>query len=889
MRWTSRRWLILRAVLRSLFFGARVERDLDDELRFHLQTVTDRYLANGLSPADAHASALRDLGGLEQRKDDCRDVRRTARLEQLGRDARFALRMLRRNPGFAVLGVMIMALGIGANTAVFSVVYTVLLKPLPFHDPDRIVTLTNASRSAPGSAKPTGLGKQVSAPNFWDWHAQATSFEAMAYYTSDMIVTMPGQTAEFARVTRVTPDFFRVFAVNPAFGRPLAPEEERASGTAAALVSSAYAREHFGDAARALGQTIRVFDRNTPIVGVLPASFDFPKHTDIWFPTLPLNARSATYRTANNFLAIGKLKTGVTLAQAEAEMVTIAGRLEQEYPRENVDRSIALTPMQEDLVGDVKPMLYLLLGAVGLVLLIACANMATLLLAKATARTQEIAVRAALGASRGRIIQQLLVEGLVLAAMSGVAGLVVAIWGTRALVALAPGDVPRLAETGIDAYVLAFTCGVCLLVSLVFSLPPALQASRIDVGDPLKGGAARSVVGDRAGRVREWLVIAEIALTLVLLASGGLLIRSLIALQRVAMGFNAEHVLVMQTTMPVGGANRQRDLAFFSSVLREIATVPGVQAVGAAMAPPGSVDADSGYYIDHLPQEITMRNGREAVMNVVTPGMFTAAGIPFTRGRDFRDSDTREAQGAAIINEALAREAFPGEDPIGRTIFCLFDNMNPAIIIGVVGDVHQRGPATAATPECFLAYTQHPFNGNTLNIMARTSIATDSLIEPLRRIARTQSPEAAVRFTTMDALTDTHYAAPRFRALLLALFGVIALCLALAGVYGVMAFIVSQRTSEMGLRMALGATPGDVLRLVLVRGVRLAAIGLLIGVAGAVAATRLLTGQLYGVTPNDVTSYAAAIALLGVMSLIAVYIPARRSTRIDPLSALRQE
>ena len=882
MRWTTR----LRLFLRSLLFRARVERDLDDELRFHLQTLTEQYLAGGLSPADARAAAQRDLGGLERRKDECRDVRRSAPLEQLGRDAHYAWRMMRRNPGFALLGILIMALGIGANTAVFSVVYTVLLKPLPFQDSDRIVTLRNAERigTSPTRLKPTG--RQVSAPNFWDWHAQATTFDAMAYYSSRPTVTTVGTTAEFANVTTVTPDFVRVFGVNPAVGRSFAPEEERPSGTPTVLVSAAYAREHFGDATRALGQTIRIFERNTPIVGVLPTGFDFPDHTDVWFPALPLNSRSATYRTANNFRAVGKLRAGVTITQAQAEMVTIAGRLEQQYPTVNEGRALVLTPLQEEMVGDVKAMLYLLLGAVGLVLLIACANMATLLLAKATARTQEIAVRAALGASRGRIIQQLLVEGLVLATMSGLAGVVIAIWGTRALVALAPGEVPRLAETGIDAYVLAFTVGVCLLVSVLFSLPPALHASRIDVGDPLKGGAARSVVGGRAGRVREGLVVAEIALTLVLLASGGLLIRSLIALQHVAMGFTADHVTVMRTTIPYGG---QRGRAFFSGVLREVALLPGVQGVGAAMASPGSLDADSSYYIDHLPKEITMKNGRDAVMNVVSPGMFGALGIPLTRGRDFRDSDTSQAPGAAIINEALAREAFPDQDPIGRTIFCLFDNQEPSIIIGVVGNVHQRGPAKAATPECFLTYTQHPYNGNTLNIMARTSIAADSLIEPMRRIARTQSPDAAVRFTTMEALTDTHFAAPRFRALLLGLFGAIALCLALAGVYGVMAFIVSQRTNEMGLRMALGASPRDVLRLVLARGLRLAAIGLLIGIAGTAAATRLLAGQLFGVTPNDALTYAAAIALLGVMSLIAVYIPARRSTRIDPLTALRQE
>jgi putative ABC transport system permease protein len=888
MRWTTR----LRLFLRSLFLGRRFERDLDDEVRFHLQTVTDRYIAGGMTPADARDAALRDFGGVERNKDACRDTRRVAWLEHLGRDSRYALRMLRRNPGFAVLGVLIMALGIGANTAVFSVVYAVLLKPLAFYEPERIVTLTNARTHGPSTQQESNsLGNQISAPDFWDWHDQATTFEAMAYYDTRRTSVLTGPAADYAIVTKVTPEFFRVFTLSPARGRLFTAGEENRGGSLAAIVSVAYAQAHFGDPARATGQTIRVFDRAMPVVGVMPAGFDFPDRTDIWCPSLPLGGPGVTRRMANNYRAIGRLKTGVALTQAQADMATVAARLEQQYPASNAGRSVALTPLQDVMVGSVRSMLYMLLGAVGLVLLIACANMATLLLAKATARTPEIAVRAALGASRGRIVQQLLVEGLVLAGIAGLAGLAVAFWGTKALVAVAPGNVPRLAETGIDINVFAFTLATCVIVSVLFALPPALHASRIDVGDPLKGGATRSVLGGRAGRLREGLVVAEIALTLVLLAGGGLLIRSLIALQHVSLGYRPEHVLVMEATMPAAGQDGRRANAFFSGLLAEVATLPGVEAAGATMAPPGYVDADSGYYIDYLPETLDVRDSRirPAVMSVIAPGTFAALGVPITRGRDFRDSDTRQTAGVAIINEAIAREAFPGQDPIGRTIYCLFDTKNPATIIGVVGDVRQYGPARTPASECYLSYGQHFYNNATLNLVVRTSLDPSALHESMRRKAHEQAAEASVRFTTLEAVLDTHFATPRFRALLLGLFGAIALCLALAGVYGVMSFIVSQRASEMGLRMALGASPGDVLRLVLGRGLRLAAAGLALGLACAAGATRLLAGQLFGVTPNDAMTYAIAIALLGVMSLIAVYIPARRSTRIDPLAALRQE
>ena len=529
-------------------------------------------------------------------------------------------------------------------------------------------------------------------------------------------------------------------------------------------------------------------------------------------------------------------------------------------------------------------MLYLLLGAVGLVLLIACANVATLLLAKATGRVHEMAVRAALGASRARIIRQLLVEGLVHAVIAGAVGLGVAVWGTKALIAIAPGSVPRLAEAGVDGPVLAFTLLVCTVVSVLFALPPALQISRVDATDPLQA-AGRTVVGGRGGRLRDALVISEIALTVVLLAGGGLLVRSLLALQNVSLGFRPEHVLTMQAT-PI----RQRANEFFTGLLADVSTLPGVVAAGAINAPPGYVDSTGTYWIDHLPKDISTRNAPSTVMSVVAPGAFAALGIPRSRtGRDFHEGDTRSAPRTAIVNEALARQAFRDDDPLGRVIFCAFDSLEPMTIVGVVGDVRQYGPALESSPECFMPYLQHGYNAGTLSVVVRTVGDPGLLADAMRRKAHERSPEASVKLATMDALLAEHFAAPRFRAILVSLFGAVALSLALAGIYGVMAYTVAQRSREIGLRMALGATARNVVWMMLRRGTQLVAAGLLAGLLGAAATTRLLTAMLFEIKPSDAVTYVSVVVLLGVMATLAVYLPARRSSRVEPLVALRQD
>ena len=581
----------------------------------------------------------------------------------------------------------------------------------------------------------------------------------------------------------------------------------------------------------------------------------------------------------------------MSLEQAQVQMAAIGARLEQQFPPSNQGKSVAVTRMRDDMVSDVRLTLYLLLGAVGVVLLIACANMANLLLAKATSRTREMAIRAAVGASRGRIVRQLITESLMLALLAGVAGLVLANWGSDALVALAPSNVPRLEETGIDGRVLAFTFGVSVLASLLFGLAPALQASRVDLNDALKQGAARTVVGGRMGRIRGALVVVEIALSVVLLAGAGLLLKSFVALHNVALGFRPENVLVMETSVPSSDLeSARRATKFYKGLLAEVAAFPGVAAAGATRTPPGQVVSNGAYWLDHLPgPEGQNLSAPQAVFSVVSPGAFATLGIPLERGRDFHNRDTYDAPFTAVINDALARKAFPGQDPIGRVIFCGLDSMNPMRIVGVVGDVRQYGPAREPAPEIYMPYEQHPLTATAMRVVVRTATEPGSLADAMRRKVRELSPDVPVKFRSMEEALAQNVAAPRFRTLLLGVFAALAVCLAMAGVYGLTAYVVGQRLNEIGLRMALGASSGDVLRLILRQGLTLAAIGVALGSAAAIAATRLLTSMLFEVKPGDPMTYIGVAAVLGVVALAASFIPAWRATKVDPLAALRQE
>jgi len=695
--------------------------------------------------------------------------------------------------------------------------------------------------------------------------------------------------AEYAHVAVVTPEFLRVFGVEPTIGRFFNAAEVKLHSAGAVVVSTSFWQSHFGGNRAVLGQTVRMFDRNLTIVGVLPPGFHFPDKTDLWLPANTIFGE-AEYRSGHNYLVVGRLKPGVSLEQAQAQMTAIGARLEKQYPDSNRDKNVAVDRLRDRMVRDVRLTLYLLLGTVGLVLLIACANVANLLLAKATVRVREIAIRAAVGASRSRIIRQLATESLLMALAAGAAGLVLAAWGSAALVALAPANVPRLNDTRIDSGVLAFTFGISVVASLLFGLAPALQLSRTDLIEALKQGASRAVAGGAAGRMRGVLVIGEIALAVVLLAGAGLLTRSFAALHDVALGYRPEKVLVMETSVPASEDidSARRAARFYKTLSGDIAAVPGASAVGATRILPGHIGSDGAYFIDRPPAPGRF-NGPQAVYSVVTPGTFTTLGIPVQRGRDFNESDQFDAPFTAIINQSLARKSFQGQDPIGRSIYCGLDSDKPMRIVGIVGDIRQFGPSSAPWPEIYMPNEQHPRTATGMNVLVRTAGEPGALTETLRRKVRALSPDVPLKFTTMEASLAENTAAPRFRTLLLGIFAGLAVILAMAGVYGVMAYVVGQRSNEIGLRMALGATSGDVLRLVLRQGLALAAIGLALGLAGAFAASRLLTSMLFEVKPNDPVTYAGVAVLLGVVALAASYIPARRAARIDPLVALRQE
>ena len=871
----------VRVMLRSLVRRNRLEHELQEEFQYHLERQIADGVDAGLTAADARQAALRAMGAIENSKEACRDERSATFVTHGLRDLRYAARALRRGPGFALMAIGIMSVGIGANTAVFSVINAMLLKPLPYAGADRLVAISTADLTT-GARNPL-----VALANFRDWRAQSASFEAMATFRAGEAPVAPGTAAaEYGRHANVDPDLFRVLPVQPVLGRLFSPDEVApGNDRPAVLISHAYWQSRFGGDPRVLEQTVRLGTNPWRIVGVLPPHFQFPNRTDIWSPQ---TGRAAS-RTSQQFRAVGRLKPGVSLAQAQAELTAIAAGLEQQYPDSNKGRGVAVIGLQDQLLGDMRITLYLLWGVVAIVLLIACANTATLLLGKATARHREVALRMALGADRGRIIRQLVTESLMLAIVAGGVGLLMAYAGTKVLVRLTPFEFVGFASLSLDGGVLAFTLAVTMATSFLFGLVPALHASRVDLIESLKHEGARSVTAGRAVRARSALVVAEIALAFVLLTGAGLLMKSLIALHDVDLGYQPEHRLVMKAS---GVRTTPENTTYFREVLSRIAALPGVVAAGAAMVRPGDLsNSGSGsYFIDVMPETRDRTKDAFAYFNVIAPGTFAAFGIPVTRGRDFSEADTRDRPMVAIVNEALVRHSLRDHDPIGRSIFCSFDSKSPMTIVGVVGDVRQRSPAVAPQPECYMPYTQHAYNGHTLNVIIRTAGGDPMAIAPaVRRVAAEVSADVPVSFTTMAATVSKSVEEPRFLALLFGVFGGLAVCLAIAGVYGLMSYAVQQRSKEVGLRMALGAGRWTVLRLMLRQAFVLAAVGLAIGFAVAIAAVKVLATVLFEVQPLDAVVFPAVIALLGLVTLAAAYVPARRAAVLDPVEVLKAD
>ncbi len=802
------------------------------------------------------------------------------------RDIQYGIRMLVKSPGFTVVAVIALALGIGANSAIFSVVNAVLLRPLPFENPERLVTVLGKDEGD-GST-----GDTLSFPNIVDLRDQNQVFEHVAAYSGSSAFLMNGDEPERVRGAIVTADLFPLLGVKPALGRTFTREEDKPGGPRVIVLSQQLWQRRFNSDPKIVGQQIKLQSGMYTVLGVMPAGFEFPFQTlktEFWMPVSSSVQQSALEARGGVWLhVVARLKPGATLTQAQAESNTIARRLSAQYPETNTEAGFALKSLHENLVGNVRPALLVLLGAVGFVLLIACANVANLLLARAASRQKEIAIRTALGASRLRVIRQLLTESLLLSLLGGLFGLLFAFWGVDLLVAASPADLPRLGEIGLDARVLMFTLGMTLLTGIIFGLAPALQASHADVGESLKEGGRTGSEGARRNRVRSALVVVEVALSLVLLVGAGLLIQSFWRLLHVNPGFQADNVLTADVLMR---AKAEQRAALFQDTLQRVAQLPGVEAVGAVHPLPlgGTFEA----YTFRIEGRPPAPPGQEpaADFRIVSPDYFRAMGIQLRRGRAFTERDNMDAPQTMIVNETFARRFFPDGDAIGQRVTASDsdDETPPREIIGVVSDVRHAGLDAEAGPEYYISYLQTETPPR-LTVVARTAGDPVSLAQPLRGAIRQVDPNAPIfNVRTMNQLLAESVARRRFNMMLLGAFSVVALVLASIGIYGVMSYSVTQRTHEIGIRIALGAQARDVLRMVVGQGMILALIGTGLGVAAALLLTRLMSSLLFGVSATDPLTYAAISLLLILMAFLACYLPARRATRVDPMTALRYE
>jgi predicted permease len=809
-------------------------------------------------------------------------------LDQLARDVRHAGRALHRSPGFAVVAVLTLSVAIGAVTALFTVLDGVVLTPLDYSDSDRIVSIVNQYADRPVPLL-TG-GDEV------DIAALPGAFDAIAYYSGGEMGVQLGDHAEFVGVRRVHPDFFRVFQLAPVAGRLFTREDQQRS----AIVTVGFADRNYGGPVAALGKSIFVENRAYEIVGVMPVRMQFPARTDVWAAASlePPNRN----RSGHNYRAVARLAPGLSVEGTDARLSALAEHLAVAFPETNREKTFVAIPLRETLVANVETTLWILLGAVGLLLLIACANVANLMLARGETRFREIAVRAALGASRRRLLGQMFVESLLLAAVSTVLGLLFAYVGTHALLRAGTSYVPlpRLQDVHIDARVLAFSIVISLFTTIACGVAPAVRASRLSVTEALNHAGARNALGGRSAGMRSVLVLAQIALSCMLAVEAGLLLRSFTRLTETPLGFNREGVLVTYAHAPARGSffdqsgldNYLRVGRFFDDLLVRVRGLPNVIAAGAAMGlPTGQYDANGAYAIEGK-QTFTgdFRRLPSTGFRLASPGYFETLGIPIVRGRDFTEDDIYDRPYVAIISQALAREQFGDDNPLGHRIICGLDQPDRWMtIVGVVGDVRQGSPASAPGPELYMPLRQHPYTANEVQIVVRTHHSPDSFVGTMRQIVHTMNPDVATKFLTLDASVESSIAAPHFRSTLVATFAALALLLAFSGVYAVMSYTAAQRTAEFGLRVALGARSVDVVRLVLASAGRLTVAGLGIGLLLACATSRLLEAMLFGVTSTDAVTYAGVVVIATPLTAVAAAIPALRASRVDPLVALRTE
>jgi putative ABC transport system permease protein len=815
-------------------------------------------------------------------------------METFWQDLRYGARMLMKSPGFALVAIVTLALGIGANTAIFSVVNAVLLKPLPFYSSERLLVLGQTDPEDRNSPS------QFSFRNFADLREQTRTFERLAaYYNNSMTLTGQGEAVRL-RATVVTADLFPLLGASPALGRSFLPKEDNAGGGDQgypAILSWACWQQHFGGDAGVLGRSINLNGNVYTVVGVMPAKFSFPvqaQPTEVW--TSPARDADKTGEGAmmvergyHAWRVVGRLKDGATVEQAQAEANVVASNLAARFPNMNKDMGIKVMPLLEWLVGNLRFTLLLLFGTVGVVLLIACSNVANLLLERAISRQREITVRLALGASRWRIARQLVTESLMLALAGGTLGSLLAMWGTKLIVALSPESITRISETRLDARVLVFTAAISLLTSVLFGLAPAVSVSSRELAEALKEGGRSGSGGLRSGRARNVLVVAEVALALVLLVGAGLLVRTLVRLQNVPLGFDPHNVLTMVVAKSPSDTPQQTG-EFFRQLTEHIKTLPGV--VNASVTwqlPLSGASASTGLEIEGHPNE----PGKypTGVIHSAGPGYFRTMGIPILEGRDFTDRDDLKSAPVIIINETLAKKFFPAGDALGKHITPSFATTGGTVareIVGVVGDVKHQSLKGDALHEFYFAQTQMPVTSMT--VVVRTSIDPHALVGAVRKEVQSMDGNAPVfGVVTAEEYMARSVASTRFNMTLLAAFAAVALLLTAVGLYGVISFSVSQSTREIGVRMALGAQTSDVLKLVMGQGLVLTIVGVVAGLAAAFWLTRLMSSLLFGVGATDLVTFAGVSLLLVAVAVLACYVPARRASKVDPMVALRYE
>jgi putative ABC transport system permease protein len=810
-------------------------------------------------------------------------------LESLWQDVRFGIRMLVKNPSFTLVSVLALALGIGATTAIFSVVNAVLLRPLPYKDPDHLVHVLRT--------QPPIMRGPISRPDFLEWQAQQKVFSAIAAYYFETFNLTGVDRAERVVGARVTEDFFQLFAVAPAQGRFLLPADNQAEANHVAVISYGLWQRRFGGQPGLVGQTITLNAEPYAVVGVAPPEFNFPQRIEIWTPAkLALDKRD---RGTNYLKVIGRMKEGITNEQAQAQMNQVASALAQQYPENDTNLSVTISSLLEEQVMNIRPVLIILLGSVLFVLLIACANVANLLLARSTTRQKEMAVRTALGASRWRIIRQLLTESISLSLLGGTLGVLLALWGINLLMALAPANIPRIKEVSLDQRVLFFSLLISVATGIVFGLAPAMQISKTNLNEVLKEGTRSAATSNPHGaRLRRVLIIAEIGLSLVLLISAGLLIESIRRLTDVNPGFDPKPLLTASVSFPRKPASASSEAdeleqvqaasRFLAEVEQKIGALPGVQAVGAINDLPvrGNSTVNGDFNIEGRPK---YKSGEAPVAEyrLVTPSYFSAIGIPLLKGRVFNDSDDTQHPISILINETLAKRFFPGEDPLGKRLIVMDDK--PHEIIGVVGDARQWGLERPADPEIYVSYAQIGFGSET-TLVVRANLEPSSLSEGVRGAITEVSADVPVYgIKSMMQVMAESTAQRRFNTILMTSFAGIALLMATIGLYGVISYSVAQRSQEIGIRMALGAQPAHVLRMMMWSGLKLALAGVILGLFMSLAVTRMMESLLYGVRATDPLTLIAGSIFLTLVALLACYIPARRATKIDPMIALRYE